>query len=79
MTRSDDLGKTWVTERIVQQNADGTDFAHYYNVVNGQFVRLREDHWMFGFGNCDDKGNRHRILSTDVFAEQAAAVSPAGS
>ncbi len=52
--RSFDLDKTWVTERIVQQNADGSDFAHYYNVVNGQFVLLREDRWMFGFGNCDD-------------------------
>ena len=63
LTRSFDLGKTWHTERLVQQAPDGGSFDNYYNAMNGQFVELRKNQWLYGFGQFDVKRKLHRMLA----------------
>jgi len=63
LARSFDLGRTWTTERLVQQAPDGGLFDNYYNTMNGQFVQLRDNQWMYGFGQFDVKRKLHRMLA----------------
>jgi len=63
LARSFDQGKTWETERLVQQAPDGGPFDNYYNAMNGQFIQLRKNQWMYAFGQFDVKRKLHRMLA----------------
>ena len=66
LARSFDLGKTWTTERIFQRTPDGITFDNYYNAMNGQFIKLNRNRWMYAFGHFDVKRKIHRMLSFEL-------------
>lgn len=61
--RSFDEGKTWHTEHIIQRDPQGKPFNNYYNVMNGQFLKLNNNEWLYIFGQFDVKNEIFRILS----------------
>ena len=66
LARSFDEGRTWQTERIVQFAPDGQPFDNYYNAMNGQFVPLAANRWLYVFGHFDHPRNRHRVLFLEL-------------
>jgi hypothetical protein len=66
LARSFDLGRTWQTEQLIQFDPDGQPFDNYYNAMNGQFVRLENNRFLYVFGHFDHPRNRHRVLSLEV-------------
>lgn len=66
LSRSHDAGKSWRTQEIVQHEPGGRGFDGYYNCMNGQFITLAPDRWMYVFGHFEHAANRHRILSLEL-------------
>ena len=64
--RSRDEGRTWTTDHLVQKDPSGRIFDNYYNVMNGQFLKIGENKWMYTFGHFEYVADRHRVLSIDV-------------
>lgn len=61
--RSHDNGKTWNTEKFIQRDPEGRPFENYYNTMNGQFLKIKDNQWLYIFGHFDTKNNIFRILS----------------
>lgn len=61
--RSFDEGKTWHTEQILQHDSEGNPFSNHYNVMNGQFLKVGDQEWLYIFGQFDTKNKVYRILS----------------
>ena len=61
--RSYDEGKTWQTEHMLQYDPVGTPFTNHYNAMNGQFIKINGEEWLYIFGQFDNSKNIHRILS----------------
>ena len=61
--RSYDEGKTWQTEHIIQRDPEGKPFTNYYNAMNGQFLKLNDNEWLYIFGQFDNANGVYRILS----------------
>lgn len=61
--RSFDEGKTWHSEHIIQCDPEGEPFANYYNVMNGQFLKISNNEWFYIFGQFDIENKVYRILS----------------
>jgi hypothetical protein len=68
LARSFDAGKTWQTEAILQHDPGGRPFDGYYNVMNGQFISLGDQRWMYVFGHFEHERDRHRVLSLEINA-----------
>ncbi|MCE9590958.1 MAG: glycoside hydrolase [Planctomycetes bacterium] len=68
IVRSTDHGDTWQTVRFLQQTPEGEGFDNYYNAMNGCFVPLSPNRWMYAFGHFDHKRDRHRMLCFDLAA-----------
>jgi hypothetical protein len=51
LSRSFDEGKTWTTQHLVTRTPAGKPFKRYYDVMNGKFVKLAPDRWLYVFGN----------------------------
>ena len=66
LARSFDLGKTWETEKLLQHDPEQTEFDNYYNTMNGQFIRLSSNRWIYAFGQFDVRRERHRMLAFDL-------------
>ena len=66
LSRSRDDGRTWRTQQIIQHEPGGRGFDDYYNCMNGQFITLAPDRWMYCFGHFEHAANRHRILSLEL-------------
>jgi hypothetical protein len=66
LARSFDLGKTWETERLLQHDAEQTPFDNYYNTMNGQFIRVSSNRWIYAFGQFDVGRKTHRMLAFDL-------------
>jgi hypothetical protein len=64
--RSFDEGKTWQSEKIFQRDPEGKPFTSHYNAMNGQFVKLDSNEWLYQFGQFDVEKNVYRILSCNL-------------
>jgi hypothetical protein len=64
--RSFDEGKTWQSEKILQRDPAGNPFTSHYNAMNGQFIKLSGNEWLYQFGQFDVKKNIYRILSCNL-------------
>lgn len=62
-SRSFDEGKTWQTENFIQENPEGRPFKNYYNTMNGQFLKIKDNEWLYIFGNFDKENNDYKLLS----------------
>jgi hypothetical protein len=60
--RSFDEGKTWKTEHFIQRDPEGKPFKNYYNTMNGQFLKINKNEWLYIFGHFDRDNNIYRIL-----------------
>lgn len=70
VARSFDLGKTWETAWMVQQDPEGTPFDNYYNAMNGRFIQINGREWFYVFGQFDVKRDIHRILMMRIQADR---------
>ncbi len=61
--RSYDDGRTWHSEHIIQRDPQGKPFTNYYNAMNGQFLNIGDNEWLYIFGQFDKKNEVFRILS----------------
>ena len=61
--RSFDEGKTWHSEQIIQRDPQGKPFTNYYNAMNGQFLKINDNEWLYVFGQFDVDNKVYRILS----------------
>ena len=61
--RSFDEGKTWQTEKIFHHDPVGTSFDNHYNAMNGQFLKINGNEWLYIFGQFDNSKNIYRLLS----------------
>lgn len=68
LARSFDEGKTWKTEKIFQHDPKGLPFTNHYNAMNGQFLKVAENEWIYVFGQFDNKEKVYRILSFRIKA-----------
>jgi len=66
LARSFDLGKTWQTEKLLQHDPEHTEFDNYYNTMNGQFIQLSANRWIYAFGQFDMRRKIHRMLALDL-------------
>lgn len=64
--RSFDEGKTWQTEKIIQRDPEGQPFKNYYNAMNGEFLQINDNEWLYIFGQFDRENEIYRILSCTV-------------
>jgi hypothetical protein len=64
--RSFDEGRTWRSEYIIQKDPEGNSFNNYYNAMNGQFLKLTDNEWLYIFGQFDKEKEIYRILSCKV-------------
>ena len=64
--RSADEGRTWKAEKILQHAPDGAAFDNHYNAMNGQFVRVGRDEWLYVFAQFSVKTKAHRVLGVGV-------------
>lgn len=62
LARSFDGGRRWQTEAALQHDPAGRPFDYYYNAMNGQFVPLGPDRWLYAFGHFDYLHKRHLML-----------------
>ena len=67
--RSFDEGKTWRSEFIIQRDPEGNPFDNYYNTMNGQFLELKNNEWLYLFGQFDKEREIYRILSCKVIVK----------
>lgn len=65
LVRSTDGGKTWRTEFLKQTTPDGRPFDDYYNVMNGQFLTLANNRWLYVFPQFSVKHKVHRMLAVE--------------
>jgi len=63
IVRSFDEGRSWHTEHVLQRDPDGKPFKDYYQVMNGQFLRIDDGLWLYQFGQFDVTDRVFRILS----------------
>jgi len=66
LARSFDGGLSWRTEAMIQHQPSGQPFNYYYNAMNGYFVPLDPDRWMYTFGHFDWLRGRHHVLSFEL-------------
>jgi hypothetical protein len=66
LARSFDDGQTWETELVLHRDPAGEPFDNYYNIMNGQFVRLDERRALYVFGCSQKRQNRHRVLCAEL-------------
>ena len=66
LARSFSLGKTWQTEKLLQHDPEHTEFDNYYNTMNGQFIQLSANGWIYAFGQFDMRRKIHRMLAFDL-------------
>lgn len=66
LARSFDRGLTWQTEAMIQHQPGGKPFDYYYNAMNGYFVTLAPNRWLYTFGHFDYLHNGHRVLSFEL-------------
>ncbi|RIH65292.1 exo-alpha-sialidase [Mariniphaga sediminis] len=64
--RSFDEGRTWQSEYIIQKDPEGNQFNNYYNAMNGQFLKLTDNEWLYIFGQFDKENEVYRILSCKI-------------
>ncbi len=65
MARSFDMGKTWETVLIKQQSPEGRVFKIYHSAMNGRFILIKQNRWIYVFGQYDNYENIHRILALE--------------
>jgi hypothetical protein len=65
LARSFDDGKTWQPEFIVQRDHEGNPFNNHYCAMNGKFLQLSENEYLyvFGFFGHDFEPKLQRILA----------------
>ena len=66
LARSFDRGQTWQTEAMIQHQPNGKLYNNYYNAMNGYFVTLAPNRWLYTFGHFDYVGNGHRVMSFQI-------------
>lgn len=66
IVRSFDEGKSWHTEHVIQRDPDGKPFKDYYNVMNGQFLKIDDGEWLYHFGQFDVADTIFRVLSLRI-------------
>ncbi|MFN0168057.1 MAG: sialidase family protein [Bryobacteraceae bacterium] len=69
VARSADGGKTWRTEWLKQADPEGRPFENYYNAMNGQFLPLGGNRWLYLFPQFSVKRKIHRMLAVDFTAQ----------
>jgi hypothetical protein len=62
LVRSFDDGLTWKTVKMLQQSPEGNPYDNYYNAMNGQFLRLSKNEWIYLFGEFRAKEKQHRMM-----------------
>jgi hypothetical protein len=67
--RSFDEGKTWKTEQFIQRDPEGKPFKNYYNAMNGQFLKVNDNEWLYIFGHFDNENKVFRILSCRLIVQ----------
>lgn len=71
LARSFDDGKTWQPEFIIQRDHEGNPFNNHYCAMNGKFMKLGENEYLyiFGFFGHDYEPKLQRILAVRLRVE----------
>ncbi len=64
--QSFDEGKNWQTRHFIQKDPEGKPFRNYYNAMNGQFLKIKDNQWLYIFGNFEKENNVYRLLSCKI-------------
>jgi len=54
---------------VIQRDPQGNPFTNYYNVMNGQFIKVNENEWRYIFGQFDITNKVYRFLSCALFID----------
>lgn len=66
IARSFDLGKTWETAHTLQHGPTGDPFDNYYHVMNGRFVPLGGEQFLYVFGHFEYARDGHRVYAVTL-------------
>ncbi len=67
--RSFDEGKTWQTQHLITRHPSGKSFQRYYDTMNGNFVQLAPNRWLYVFGNFNHAEKLDPTLALELVAE----------
>ncbi len=69
LARSFDEGKTWQTQHLVTRHPSGKPFQRYYDPMNGNFVKLEPNRWLYVFGHFNHAEKLDPTLALELLAE----------
>ena len=47
---------------MIRKSPEGRVFDNFYNAMNGQFLQLSANEWLYVFGEFRARENGHRLL-----------------